>query len=273
MTKLDGATEITLAGIGLHTGRRCSVALAVCEGPVSVRAENTSAERHELALAETDRGVRVRLGTSGAEVELVEHVFAALGGLGLHHGVSITVVGGEVPLLDGGARALCAAVEALGVAASAARLEITRTARYEIDGAHYRLEPCAQTHIDVRVAFGARAPELAAWNGSPDEFVEHVAPARTFGFASELDELRARGRAAFVDRRYVIALDDEGRGIPPHPGPEGNELARHKLLDLVGDLYLYGGPPRGRISAERPGHRANHAMVARALRDGALHST
>jgi UDP-3-O-[3-hydroxymyristoyl] N-acetylglucosamine deacetylase len=216
--------------------------------------------------------VRVGWAEDDGEVELVEHLFAALGGLGIQHGVAVAVTGPEIPLLDGGARAFCDAIALLELTRSPSPLRVTRSTRYEIEGARYELDPGPATCIDVDVEFGQRGVEHARWDGTPDQFANEIAPARTFGFASELGDLRARGRAVHVDADSVIALDDDGRGMPPHRPPDDGELARHKLLDLVGDLYLYGGPPRGRISAVRPGHRANHAMVARALADGALDS-
>jgi len=260
--------SITLAGVGLHTGAPCAVTLVPALGPVRLQGR----ARQELELRRTDRGVRVGWPANNGEVELVEHLFAALGGLGIQHGVAVAVVGPEIPLLDGGARAFCDAIAALRLAASTSSLRVARSARYETEGARYELHPAPTPCIDVEVEFGRRGIERAHWDGTPDQFSSEIAPARTFGFASELSELRARGRAAHVDPDGVIALDDDGRGIPPHRPPDHGELARHKLLDLVGDLYLYGGPPRGRISALRPGHRANHAMVARALADGALDS-
>jgi UDP-3-O-[3-hydroxymyristoyl] N-acetylglucosamine deacetylase len=264
-----GAT--TLTGTGLHTGARCAVTLEKRPGPVLIATSAGRFARHELAVSRTDRGVRVRLGESAMEIELVEHLFAALGGLGVQHGVCASVSGGEVPLLDGGARALCRALVGLGVEHSVPPLRVVRSASYVLGNARFRLEPDRVPRIEVEVAFGSRGPESARWDGAPDDFVERIAPARTFGFASEIEALRARGRAAFIDRSSVIALDDEGRGMPPDRGPGDGELARHKLLDLVGDLYLYGGPPLGRLTADRPGHAANHAMVTRALEDGVLH--
>lgn len=258
--------SITLSGVGLHTGVRCAVTLAPSPGPVRLQGRS----REELRLSSTDRGVRVRFAENDGEVELIEHLFAALGGLGIQDGVTIGVTGPEIPLLDGGARAFCDAITVLALARSTSSLRVARPAQYDIEGTRYELDPGATPCIDVEVEFGRRGIERAHWDGTPDRFSNEIAPARTFGFASELGELRARGRAVHVDPESVMALDEDGRGIPPHRPPADGELARHKLLDLVGDLYLYGGPPRGRISAVRPGHRANHAMVARALADGAL---
>lgn len=262
---------ITLDGVGLHTGARCSVTFEVADGPVRLCRSGEEFTREELAVAGTDRGVRVRLGTTRHEIELVEHLFAALGGLGVQHGLRIAVDGSEIPLLDGGASDFCNALARLDAAACGPSLEVTRAASYAVGASQYLFEPASNTEIDVQVEYGRRGPESAHWDGSRAAFVETIAPARTFGFASELDSLRARGRAAFVDPAHVVALDDVGRCAFAEQVLADRELPRHKLLDLVGDLYLYGGPPLGRIRAVRPGHGANHAMVTRALGDGVLH--
>jgi UDP-3-O-acyl-N-acetylglucosamine deacetylase len=66
----------------------------------------------------------------------------------------------------------------------------------------------------------------------------------------------------------VIVLDDDGSVLSGFAAPEPNELARHKLLDLIGDLYFHGGPPLGAIAARYPGHATTHEVLCRALREG-----
>jgi UDP-3-O-acyl-N-acetylglucosamine deacetylase len=94
----------------------------------------------------------------------------------------------------------------------------------------------------------------ARWRGDPAEYRAHLATARTFGFARDLDALRARGLAAHVDN--VVALDLPERG-PSDPG----EPIRHKLLDALGDLAPLGGPPLGKIRLEKPSHRGTRAAL------------
>ena len=120
------------------------------------------------------------------------------------------------------------------------------------------------------VEFAPLGPESAHWEGTRAAFLGEIAAARTFGFRSQAADLRARGRAAFVNPRSVIVLEDDGHVLPPGLPPRPGELGRHKLLDLLGDLYLYGGPPRGRIDATRPGHRNNHLALREALASGLL---
>jgi UDP-3-O-[3-hydroxymyristoyl] N-acetylglucosamine deacetylase len=209
------------------------------------------------------RGGALRVGT-------VEHLFSAFAGLGVRDGVVVEVVGGELPLVDGGARAWCDAIASIGARRSAPRLRVTREARYEVGLSVYRLARGDEVDVRVRVELDdARLVPDAAWSGDANDFVERIAPARTFALARELDELLRRGLALRADPASVVvvtpdAILSSGRAF------SADEPARHKLLDFLGDLYLYGGPFVGSVSAHRPGHAATHRALARALDEGVL---
>ena len=111
----------------------------------------------------------------------------------------------------------------------------------------------------------------ATWSGDRADFVARIASARTFGFAHEVDALLARGLAQHVAASSVVVIAPD---VIHHAGRPftADEPARHKLLDLIGDLYAHGGPFRGRIHATRPGHAATHAAMARAREEGVIAS-
>jgi UDP-3-O-[3-hydroxymyristoyl] N-acetylglucosamine deacetylase len=200
----------------------------------------------------------------------VEHLLSALAGLHVRSGVRIEVIGGEVPLLDGGARELGLGLRALAPSRAEPPLRITRSETIEIGASRYHFAPGDRVELEVSVDFAGVGKQSARHDGDPSRFLQHIAPARTFGFEREAEELERSGRARWVDPHVVLVLDDEGRARPPAAPPGPNELARHKLLDLMGDLYLFGGPPIGRISAELPGHGASHAAAAQALERGVI---
>jgi UDP-3-O-[3-hydroxymyristoyl] N-acetylglucosamine deacetylase len=162
-------------------------------------------------------------------------------------------------------------MSAIGLPRSGRRtLRVAGEAELEHGRSRYRFAPGPEPRVRVAVDFPAPVGrQSAAWNGDADDFAARIAPARTFGWIHELADLRGKGRAAAVDLESVLVFDDRGpiAGCRP-PGPE--EPARHKLLDLVGDLALYGGPPVGLVEAFAPGHTATHAVVARALSLGVL---
>lgn len=241
-------------------------------GPVRLLGKSGFASPAALEVVRADRGVQVRARHAGVDVDLIEHLFGALCGLGIGHGVALQVGGPEVPLLDGGAADVARALVALGAPSDPPRWRVAQSGELDVDGARYAFEPAERVEVEVEVEF--EPPSLgvqrARWNGSRAAFIEHIAPARTFGFRSEAAELQARGRAAHVDPRVVMVFEADGSVVPPAAPPGPSELARHKLLDLLGDLYLFGGPLIGRLFARRPGHSKNQQALGRALEQGWL---
>lgn len=269
---------VRLDGTGLHGGARASVALRAAPGPTSLAVGEAEGRPLRLWRVErADLGVRVACGDE--TIDLVEHVLSAVGGLGLHQGVEVRVTGGEVPLLDGGAAEVTRALASFGVSPVVPPLVVTRPFSLALGDAAYAIEPASLADPDrrsVSVTIDFAHPRIgrqeARWDGDRADFLERIAPARTFGFLRDHAALLAAGRARGVDERtlHAVVVFGERDVEPPCVLRGEDEPARHKLLDLVGDLALYGGPPRGHVRAERPGHRATHAFVAAALAEGAL---
>jgi UDP-3-O-[3-hydroxymyristoyl] N-acetylglucosamine deacetylase len=268
--------EVRVEGIGLHTGAPSRVTLRPSGGRARLRVGHVEARIDELEVVATARATTVATrAESGVGDDLrigtVEHAFAALAALGLHDGITLEVEGPELPLLDGCASAWCEALARLEVSPVAPRLRVTRAAAYHIGPSRYELDPDGGAiEVTVHVDFGdARLAPQASWYGDPADFVARIAPARTFALAREIDELSRRGLARHVDPTCVVVITPDailhaGRPFTP------DEPARHKLLDLIGDLYLHGGPPVGRLVAFRPGHAANARAIQRALEEGVL---
>lgn len=272
----SGGTEraLVLRGRALHAGGPAEVRVAAAPGPITWVQGARSATLSELRAARTDRGVRVEAHGGRLSIDGAEHLLAALGGLGVRDGVRIETDDAELPLLDGGARLFCEALFALGVECGLpSALVIARNATLRHGASTYRfLQPIAGAKARVAVDVSFPEPvgrEEAAWSGDPGEFFAQIAPARTFGWAHEQEALHAAERARGVDLASVIVFGPEGPIHGCRPNAKG-EIARHKLLDLVGDLALYGGPPRGVVEATAPGHTATHAVVAQALASGVL---
>jgi UDP-3-O-acyl-N-acetylglucosamine deacetylase len=138
-----------------------------------------------------------------------------------------------------------------------------------VGASRYEFEP--GEGVSLRVAFetdDARLARAASWDGDVHDFRARIAPARTFALARDLATIERLGLARHADPASVVlvmpdAIHCRGPFVPDEP-------ARHKLLDLIGDLYLYGGPPRGTLSARRPGHGPTHEALGKARRDGIL---
>lgn len=222
-----------------------------------------------LRVVRTDHGVTVAAGAH--TVDLVEHVLSALGGMGIERDVRIDVYGPELPLLDGGGRRFADALSLLSVAPTPRRCVIARDLEMREGEAVYRFRPASGVAITVEIEFEHPLvlQRAARWCGEAEDYRRRIAPARTFGFRRDAERLLRAGRARAVDLAAVVVLDDDGTS-PSLPPPSPDECARHKLLDLIGDLTLAGGVPVGRIDARRPGHGATHAVLARAFAEGVM---
>jgi len=261
---------VVLQGRGLHSGAPCTVVLLREPGPVALSQGGARATVRDLVVASTARATTVEAPGGTLRVGTVEHAFAALAGLGVREGLELRVEGPEMPLLDGGALAWCEAIARLAVPAASPRLRVTRAASYEVGPSRYELAPGDRgIDVSVHVELDSRFEPVARWRGDPQDFVSRIAPARTFALAHEVEELARRGLARHADPASVVVLAPDavlssGRPFTP------DEPARHKLLDLIGDLYLHGGPPVGSVHAVRPGHASNARAIRRALEDGVL---
>jgi UDP-3-O-[3-hydroxymyristoyl] N-acetylglucosamine deacetylase len=252
---------VVVEGRGLHSGGLSRVTLTRAPGPVTLNGTHVG----DLRVVDTERATTVE----SPRVRTVEHLFAALAGLGIRNGVAIRVEGGELPLVDGGALAWCDALAALGVASEPTELRVVRDGEIAIDRSHYAFEVAGDVDVEVEVEIDAHLERHARWSGDAADFRARIAPARTFALARDVEALAERGLASHVAPESVVVLTASGAlstGRPFHP----DEPARHKLLDLVGDLYLYGGPPIGRARASRPGHTPTHAAVRAAIERGIL---
>lgn len=249
------------SGVGLHGGRPCAVTLRPADRPgwTLCGALVGPAVIADATLATT-------LTTPAGPVSTVEHLFAALAGCGVDD-VAIDVEGGEVPALDGSAAPWVAAIDAaapVGAAAPApAPLIVERPLRVGDDRRWIAVTPAERLELAVAIDFpliGRQAFE------APAADFRAVADARTFGFARDAAALRAAGRALGAGLHNAAVFDDAGRPLDPLRHPD--EPARHKWLDLLGDLALLGRPLRARVEAYAAGHALHHRLV-RALAAGA----
>jgi UDP-3-O-[3-hydroxymyristoyl] N-acetylglucosamine deacetylase len=255
----------------LHSGARVEVHLSHHSGATSLSQDGAIAALGSLSVERTDSGVCVVAEDGKIRVDLVEHLFAALAALHADHGVLIEVVGPELPLLDGGCREWLDALLAMGVETGRPGQRVTRCASYAEGTSRYEFEPLDGTELEVWVDYGCSlGQQRASYGGDLEGFREEVAAARTFGFVRDREKLWQAGRARAVDPEKVLVFAEDGSLVFPSRPPGPDELARHKLLDLCGDSFLYGGLPMGRVFAERPGHTQTHAVLRRALSEGVL---
>ncbi len=262
-------SEVVLEGVGLHSGKRGRVCLRRHPGAVSIQAAGKVLPLMEARVVGTTRATTLRVGRS--VVSTVEHLLAACGGLGIHEGLLLSIEGPEIPVVDGGAAVFCEAVRSLGLFATQPRLAVRRDGELRVGHSVYAFSAERRSFAArVRIDFDDdRVTKEASWDGQASTFEAEIAPARTFAFATDLLTLAAAGLASHVTPESAVVLTPTAIHAAGRPF-DAREPARHKLLDLVGDLFLYGGPPHGAVDAFRPGHTATHEAVRVAMAQGIL---
>lgn len=271
------ASSTTVEGVGLVTGVRVRVRFLPAPPDAGVVFRRTDrpgvADVPALAKAVTDTRRRTTLGPAADGVTLVEHLLAALAGLRVDN-CRIEINAPEPPGLDGSAAGYVAAIEAAGVVEQIGRRPVRGVAAPVVvsaGGATIGLHPAPGTGLTVSylLDYGATGPiprQTFTRNLRPDAFAREIAGCRTFVTEAEADALRAQGIGRHLTPADLLVYGPRG--------PIGNrprfadEPARHKVLDIVGDLALCGFDLAGHVVAYRSGHALN-VELARTLASAA----
>jgi UDP-3-O-[3-hydroxymyristoyl] N-acetylglucosamine deacetylase len=257
-------------GVGLHSGLVTTVALRPAPmgtGRIFRRIDLPGQPEIAASLACVNpTQLSTELVQGDAKVRTVEHLLAALAGLGIDN-VMIDIDGPEVPLLDGSAQDWAMAIGQAGLApqdAPRAQPQVVQPFTLQDGDAFVTALPGATTRLTYGIDFpyGAIGNQWHSLELTPASFAAEIAPARTFGFAEQIEQLQAMGliQGGSLDNALVCKGDD---WLNP-PLRFANEPARHKLLDLVGDLSLLGSFPRAHILAYKASHRL-HTQFAQQL--------
>jgi UDP-3-O-[3-hydroxymyristoyl] N-acetylglucosamine deacetylase len=263
-------SPLTCAGIGLHSGAPAAVSLLPAEpdtGIVFRRTDITS----ETAYVEARHGNihTTVLGTtlrnaSGVTIATVEHLMAALIGLGVDN-VAVEVNGPEIPIMDGSAQPFVTLIDRAGLEFFAVPRKAIRVLK-RVEVAEAAKRASLAPGDGFAVAFEIEFPSPVIGRQSidieiaPSTFRREVAPARTFGFLEEVEHLRKRGLALGGSLDNAIVIGD-GRVLNEGPLRFADEFVRHKVLDAIGDLALAGAPLLGRYEGVRAGHEINHSLL------------
>jgi UDP-3-O-acyl N-acetylglucosamine deacetylase len=208
------------------------------------------------------------LSQRGASIRTVEHLMSALHAAGVTN--LLIKCHGEVPVLDGSALEFCRALDATGVVDQGIpRREFVVDRVYEVGAGDktMRLEPYDGFAVSYFLRYPPPIGEQAyAFEMSSFEaFRDQIAPARTFGFMRDLKMMNelGLGSGGRLDNFILVGEDDVLNTELRFP----DEFVRHKILDIVGDLYLLGFPLRGKVTARLTGHRDNIALVRQLAAD------
>lgn len=283
------AKEISLQGIGLHTGAKVSMRFKPAEENTGIQFCRIDLPDKPIIPADVSKVISTNRGTTLqegiAQVWTVEHTLSALHGLGIDN-ILIELDGPEIPIMDGSAKYFVNAFKDVGIIdlnAEREIFEITEPISFEDEdtGAEYVAVPSDEFAITTLIDFnsGILGQQFASLDDIND-YGDQIAPCRTFVFVHELEHLLNQNliKGGDIDNAIVIVdrmmsqseLDELAKKLnKPSVKVERegvlntiqlhfpNEPARHKLLDVIGDLTLLGKSIKGKIVTKKSGHKSN----------------
>lgn len=272
MTRRTIAREVACEGIALHAGTMVRMSLTPAPSGSGIVFRRSDLGGLEIQ-ARYDLVSETRLGTvigEGASVGVIEHLMAAVAGVGIDD-LLVTLDGPEPPILDGDALSFLALFDQAGVReleGTRKALRIGKRVSVEAGGASAALEQAEALAFEFEISFASQAigVQRFVWTFSGDGFRRDIAPARTFGFITELESLNKIGLAKGASLKNTLAIED-GRVVNAELMRFPDEFVRHKILDAVGDLALAGGPVIGRFVGRRSGHALNNALLRAVFAD------
>jgi len=259
------ARSIVFGGQGLHTGVRTGVILHPAPTDFGIVFASLSDETQIPVQLEnvTDTGYNTTLASGTRAVRTVEHLMSALHGFGITN--LLIKTDDEIPALDGSAAEFCRQIEEAGVKDQDATVQPIRIRKpitiHSKRDESITIEPADHLIIDYTLDYPAPigVQKVHFEMRSSADYIKEIAPARTFGFVRDFAQMNQMGLAMGGRLDNAIIVDDQKIVNTKLRFPE--EFARHKVLDLIGDLYLLGRPLEGHITALKTGHSDNLAMV------------
>jgi len=258
------ARSAVLYGQGLHSGKKSGLIFEPL-GPnsgihfVGV-SDNRAVPAHLDFVESTGYATTIRLGTT--HVATIEHVMSALNAYGV--GNLLIKCNGEVPVLDGSSVEFCSLFEEVGFENQIGDwygIQVKEPVRIDAGKASIRLEPCDAFEIDYTLEYPAPVgrQRFVFRLDDPAVYRKEIAPARTFGFARDIGHLQRQGLALGGRFDNFVLFGEEGPINDALRFPD--EPVRHKIMDMIGDLYLLGRRLQARVVAHMTGHTQNIAIL------------
>ncbi len=270
--------QVSLQGIGVHSGAPVRMTLHPADANTGIVFRRTGlpggVERHIPARREAVGATELCtvIGEpSGASVSTIEHLMAALAGMGVDNAI-VEVDGPEVPIMDGSSALFVDAIDQVGIESQMPQrkvIKVLKTVRYEQGHSWAELSPRDRGFmIDVEIDFPTPliGRQRRVIDLSPSTFRTEIARARTFGFMKDVEYLWKKNLALGASLENTVALGDD-RIINPEGLRFPDEFVRHKILDAVGDLALAGAALQATYRAHAPGHKVNAMILERLFAD------
>src|SRR3977135_1458264 len=270
-------SQATVTGVGVHSGSPVSLTLGpapVDAGFIFVRTGLDGCDREVQATA--DSVISTEFATvlgdrEGPLVSTAEHVLAALRGMNVDN-ATIEIDGPEVPIMDGSAAAFVAAIDQAGIVEQAARrrfIQVLKPVQVAIGDSFGELRPHAngfRAEIEIDFSNPMIGRQNFVLDLNPESFRRDISRARTFGCMNDVARLWSAGFALGASFENSVVFDDT-RLLNTESLRYADEYARHKVLDVVGDLALAGLPLLGAYRSQRGGHKLNYAVLTALMAD------
>jgi UDP-3-O-acyl N-acetylglucosamine deacetylase len=268
------ASTVMLEGAGLHSGKTVHLTLkpnlaSDTRRIVFVRTDLPG--KPEIAVTDVDPKAppfRTVLRNDEADVHTVEHLLSAFAGLGVTH-ARVELDGPEIPGMDGSAKNFVDAIRSVGAHAipdcAVEPLIIRETVTVEDGIAHLVASPSSEKTLSIDYTLHYPGHPLAQGRFqielNPERYIAEIAPARTFAVKPDAESMRAAGLGKGATLQNTVVIDGGHAVETTLRFP--NEPVRHKILDLIGDLYVLGRPVYGKIEARCSGHKSNRELAAK----------
>lgn len=273
------ARPVGITGTGLHSGVPVSIRILPAPAATGIVFERTDLDNFRVP-ATWDHVARVSYATSlmrqGVLISTTEHLLSVLYSMGVDNAI-IQINNLEVPIVDGSGLPFIKLIEHAGVRTLRRKrryIRILKEVSVEAPGKRITILPADRFLLTCDIFFnhplvGRQTMQMEV---TPHRYAAEVAPARTFGFAWELDQMRNMGLIRGANLENAVCFDRETT-LNPDGLRFPDEPCRHKVLDLIGDLALIGRPLLGHVVAERAGHAMHAALVNRIMSDDSLYET
>jgi len=257
-------------GIGLHSGTKVQLALrpaAADTGVVFRRVDvNPPVDIPLMPENVVDTRMATTIGRGDVKVATIEHLMSALAGLGIDN-CYVDVDAPEIPIMDGSAASFVFLIQAAGISEQSAPKKFARVVKpieFRDGDAWARLEPYFGFKLKFSIAFNHPAidatEQMVEVDFARDSYIKEVSRARTFGFVNDVEALRKAGLAIGGSFENAIVMD-EYRVLNADGLRAGDEIAKHKMLDAIGDLAVLGHPLIGSYVAHKSGHAINNKLL------------
>ncbi len=265
------SNSVSCEGIGLHSGKPVKVTLNPAPagtGIVFVRTDLGLAQVKAAAANTAATSYATTLCQNGVSIQTVEHLLATFAGLSIDNAY-VEIDSDEVPIMDGSALPFVKTVVEAGIESQEALQPVMKIIKpiFVREGSkQLAIWPAESASVSCFIDFNhpMLKEQSLSYQSSEEAFVREVSGARTFGFLSDVKTMQANGLARGASLNNAVALDDES--VVNEEGLRyQDEFVRHKILDLLGDLFLVGMPIIGHIVAHKSGHGLNAQMVGKLL--------